>query len=100
MNPVVGIVGGGFVGSATALLESEKQRVLIWDLDESKRKPADLTLEIFLAECGAYFICVPTPMNLQTGVCNTVIVEKVIAQLKPTGKPIFVRSTVPAGTFL
>jgi len=93
----IGVIGGGFVGTATALLECSDLQVLVWDMDEKRRKPADLTLERFLSESSAFFICVPTPMDLKTGACNTGIVEKVIAMCKPTGNLIYVRSTVPAG---
>ena len=33
----IGIVGNGYVGQATSLLESESVEVLIWDIDKSKR---------------------------------------------------------------
>lgn len=97
MKYTIGIIGGGFVGSATALLQNEEQKCLIWDIDQSKRQPPDLSFENFLSISDIFFICVPTPMNIATGECNTTIVEKVISQLKPTNKNIYVRSTVPVG---
>ncbi len=93
----IGIIGGGFVGSATKLLNCPKINTLVWDLDESKRVPSNLKYSDILTT-DFIFICVPTPMSVN-GECHTGIVECVIQELKShnyTGR-IIVRSTVPVG---
>jgi len=92
----IGIIGGGFVGSATALLECNNVEVLIYDLDKTKCKPQTVEFKD-LDDCKFIFICVPTPMN-QDGSCHTKIAEKVITQIRQVLNPsihIVVRSTVP-----
>ena len=92
-----GIVGGGFVGSATSLLASDMYDCIVYDLDESKRKPAGCTLKD-LVNATVIFVCVPTPMNKDKS-CYTGIVESVIHDIRREcpGVPIVVRSTVPVG---
>lgn len=93
----IGIVGGGFVGSATALLECSEIKVTIFDLDSARCKPQGTKVENLL-ECDLVFVCVPTP-TYANGACNTTIVEKCIHSLKSIGiKNIVLRSTVPPGT--
>lgn len=94
----IGIVGGGFVGSATALLACDSLTCLIWDIDPSRRQPASLEWEQFLS-CDIYFICVPTPANAD-GSVDVSIVESAVAALRrdrPSSE-IVVRSTIPVGT--
>lgn len=93
----IGVVGGGFVGSATALLECETIRVAVYDLDPARCKPSGTTMEDLKA-CDLVFVCVPTP-TYASGACNTTIVEKCVASLKAAGiTNIVLRSTVPPGT--
>jgi len=93
----IGIVGGGFVGSATALLACEDIGVKIYDLDPSKCSPTGTTVAD-LSGCDLVFVCVPTP-TYSTGECNTNIVERCIHALKASGiNNLVLRSTVPPGT--
>ena len=95
----IGIVGNGYVGKATALLECEKVRVFIYDKDPEKCSPLGLKMRE-LACCDFVFVCVPTPMN-RDGSCNVEIVNSVVKELKSFGTPpqnIVIRSTVPVGT--
>ena len=94
----IGIIGGGFVGSATYLLNCKDIKCKIYDLDEKKCVPQGTKLED-LEDCDVIFICVPTPMKRDRS-CHTGIVENVIKQVKkqfPTKTNIVVRSTVPVG---
>lgn len=93
----IGIIGGGFVGSATALIEYEQAKVVIYDIDKTKCKPDGLVFSD-LDQCQLIFVCVPTPMGIN-GECHTDIVEKVIADCRtlPSKPFIVVRSTVPVG---
>lgn len=93
----IGIVGGGFVGSATALLQCDFIDVIIYDKDPLRCKPSTVKKEDLLS-CDIVFICVPTP-SYPTGVCNTKIVESCIAEMKELGiRKLVLRSTVPPGT--
>ena len=79
----IGIVGGGFVGSATALLKCNDITVIIYDLDPARCSPPGCTKED-LRTCDLVFVCVPTP-SYDSGECNTIIVERAIAGLKEIG---------------
>ena len=94
----IGIIGGGFVGSATYLLNCKDVVCTIYDKDESKCVPKGTTLED-LKDSDIIFICVPTPM-LKDGSCYTKIVENVLSDIKSlqTLAHIVVRSTIPIGS--
>ena len=94
----IGVVGNGFVGSATSLFKCDDIDVAIYDKDPNRCDPADTSPQS-LFNCDFVFICVPTPMN-KDGSCHTVIVEKCIYELNIAGvrdENIVVRSTVPVG---
>lgn len=93
----IGIVGGGFVGGATALLKCADIDVITYDLDPARCAPAGTVIGD-LVSCDLVFVCVPTPTHAD-GSCNTRIVEGCIRDLKAAGvKNIVLRSTVPPGT--
>ena len=94
----IGIIGNGFVGSATALLECEGNDVFIYDLDHDKCKPKGLSLGD-LHDCRVVFVCVPTPMR-EDGSCNLDFVEGVVEEVSKIvlRQKIVIRSTVPVGT--
>lgn len=94
----VGIVGGGFVGSATAGFACRDVSVKICDAIPERCKPVGTTIGDLL-ECDVIFICVPTPMGA-TGSCDTSIVECCVNTIQNfvDHPPIVVRSTVPPGT--
>ena len=94
----IGIIGGGFVGQATYLLNCKDIECKIYDIDTTKCIPSDVKLKDF-QDCNIIFICVPTPMRTDRS-CHTGIVESVIKQIReelPTQNNIVVRSTVPVG---
>jgi UDPglucose 6-dehydrogenase len=111
----IGIIGGGFVGSATYLFNTSTQMYslkpgintcICYDLDPAKCIPENTQFSD-LRNTDVIFICVPTPMNTD-GSCYTGIVEKVINQIRKEfdydlsspseNQPhIVVRSTVPVG---
>ncbi len=93
----IGIVGGGFVGGATALLKCDAIDVIVYDLDPARCYPDGTTIGD-LCSCDIVFVCVPTPTRAD-GSCNTNIVERCISDLKAAGvQNIVLRSTVPPGT--
>lgn len=97
----IGIIGGGFVGTATSNLV-DKEDLLIYDIEPNKCVPNGLTLNDLIRQTELIFICVPTPMN-KDGSCCIKIVENVVEDLKNAGcnfdeKYVIIRSTVPPGT--
>ena len=96
----IGIIGNGFVGHAMTLL-SPGVDIIIWDKDETKREPPNITFDQFVSESEIIFVAVPTPMNLD-GSCHTGIIDRVILDIKniDSTKYIVIRSTVPPGTSL
>jgi len=94
----IGIIGNGYVGKATRILECDEICTLVYDIDPDKCSPTNTQLED-LVYCNFVFVCVPTPMN-KDGSCNTSIVSSVISDLADHDYPlerIVVRSTVPVG---
>ena len=94
----VGIVGGGFVGTATSHFECSNIDVFVYDINPDLCRPRGTTLES-LMNCDVVMICVPTPQG-HTGECDVSIVERVVSDIKKFDNhpPIVVRSTVPPGT--
>ena len=96
----IGIIGNGFVGSATALLECIDISIIIHDINPNLCKPMNTTLND-ICNCDLIFISVPTPMN-KDGSCHTNILESVvhnISQIKSTNELLLInRCTVPVNT--
>lgn len=91
----LGVIGGGFVGNATArvFMEHCEGGAKVYDIDSRK---ASHSLDEVLA-CDFVFVCLPTPEG-EDGKCNTSIVEEFVASL--AGKQhgaIVLRSTLPIG---
>jgi len=98
MSCSIGVIGGGFVGSATACFSNEQISVIVYDIDPAKCVPQGVQWEDIL-NCTAVFICVPTPINDLDGSCDTSIVDSVIDKLNLSSYKgfVIVRSTVPVG---
>lgn len=100
----LGIIGGGFVGQAARLFGGyddahSNVSCKVYDIDPSKCSPEGTTL-LDLKDCDLIFICLPTPMNQETGECYTGIIEKCLTQVRETlgeNVDIVIRSTVPVG---
>ncbi len=96
----IGIIGNGFVGQATQLLESDLNKCIVYDINPQKCYPKGTTLKD-MNYCKIVFICVPTP-PLDHGECNTSIVETCARSLKKyidiNKTYIVCRSTVILGT--
>lgn len=96
MKNTIGIIGGGFVGSATAWGFGSTHEVKIYDVNP---KVCQNTLEE-VCKCDFVFICVPTPPNKKWQV-DLSILESVIYNCKKyvsTKSKIVIKSTVPPGT--
>jgi UDPglucose 6-dehydrogenase len=93
----IGIVGGGFVGSATSLLACKDITTVTFDLNPERCIPKG-TVVSDLTDCDFVFVCVPTPTH-ESGECNLRIVETCIRGLQKNNiHNIVLRSTVPPGT--
>lgn len=96
----IGIIGGGFVGKATRLLECNTVEVYTYDINKDLCNPKDTTMKT-ICDCDLIFICVPTPMN-KNGSCYINIVLNVLEEIKKYIKIedscVILRSTLPVNT--
>ena len=94
----VGIVGNGFVGKATKILECKDIEIKAYDINPDLCHPLGLKLSD-MKECDVIFVSVPTPMS-KDGSVYTGIVQNVLNDLKQIQFQNFIviRSTVPPGT--
>lgn len=88
----IGIIGNGFVGKATHILQCPDVSVLVHDIRPELCQPEGLTLEELDASSDLIFICLPTPLR-HDGACNTEIIESVLDRLR--NPFVVIRSTVP-----
>lgn len=94
MNTVtVGVIGGGFVGSAIAKVFEHYTDVRIYDIDQ-RRKTHTLA---DVVQQDVLFLCLPTPM-LRDGRVDATIVENALEVVRanaPSYKPVILKSTLP-----
>ena len=99
---IIGVIGNGFVGKATSILQNNNVDIRIYDINPELCSPRGTKIED-LKECELIFVSVPTPMD-DTGKCYLGIVESVVNELKNKGvvtepmNHIVIRSTVLPGT--
>jgi nucleotide sugar dehydrogenase len=108
---MIGCIGYGYVGSALSLCFARNINVAVYDIiDVSNNLCKNMIyfnnmIEFIKCmesgkETPIYFICVPTPMKLDTYECDTRIIDSVIESLyKNITKKSFVviKSTIPIG---
>ena len=89
----LGIVGHGFVGTAVDHgFTKDVQKFIV----DPKHNSTNTIEDLIAFKPDAVFVAVPTPM-LETGECNTEILEGVMQQLNNSkGLLVIVKSTVPA----
>lgn len=98
----IGIIGNGFVGSATRILQNKDVEIITYDINPQLCIPFGSTMND-LKDCEIIFVSVPTPMN-KDGSCHLDIVESVVKSIKDatimneTTNFIVIRSTVVPGT--
>lgn len=96
----IGIIGNGFVGKATNILQNDNVELVIYDVNPDLCNPKNTTLDD-ICKTDLVFISVPTPMN-SDGSCHLGILESVVSNISKlcdlNEKLIVIRSTVPPGT--
>ena len=93
--PTIGIIGGGFVGGATADGFKHYTDVKVYDIDTER---ATNSYEETIRQ-DVLFVCLPTPMREDGGV-DTTLLESELFKLNgmledQRCKPVLIRSTVP-----
>ena len=95
----IGIIGNGFVGKATNILENDNVELIIYDIYPKLCSPEGTTLTD-ICKTDIVFISVPTPMNTD-GSCHTGILDSVVNDIKNicdlNENLIVIRSTIPPG---
>jgi nucleotide sugar dehydrogenase len=107
------IVGAGFVGGNLATVLAERG-LNVLQFDKLGKKSLGTNSRTFLSVSdlvrycqglpnfsGVVFVCVPTPMDANTGECDTSIVKDVLKDIADAAaKPIVavIKSTIPPGT--
>lgn len=84
------IIGNGTVGGATAKLFTHPHL-----LDSPANSGMDAYLSCLSLHWNVVFICLPTPMNSQTGALETCLIDDVLPRL--SANLIVIRSTVNVG---
>ena len=98
----VGIIGQGFVGGAIREGFKNTHTLHIYDKFNLEHNTTDLAGVV--ANAPVIFVCVPTPMDAETGQASVAIVEEVIAEIDDlaadvgTNPTVVIKSTVPPGT--
>ena len=97
----IGVIGNGFVGKATGILECKRVKLFKYDIVPELCFPLGTTLKDICNKCDIILVSVPTPMN-KDGSCYLNIVESVVKDISNhvdlNKKIIILRSTVPPGT--
>lgn len=95
----LGIIGNGFVGSATVAGFSLHANVRVYD---ENPKASINTFEETINESEFVFVCVPTPMSLETGKIDLSIIESVFDRASKVNKRddniFIIKSTVIPGS--
>jgi nucleotide sugar dehydrogenase len=99
----IGVIGNGFVGKATSLLECKDIDLIVYDIVPEICRPIGTTL-YDICKCDLVFISVPTPMN-KNGSCHLNILKNVISDIRKIQNKLNIehliivnRCTVPVGT--
>ena len=88
------LIGFGFVGKATYLLNNKDLTVYVYDITPSLCIPKDIILEDVLKEVDLIFVSLPTPTNID-GQCYTGLIDNLLKKINHDY--IIIRSTVPIG---
>jgi len=92
------LIGFGFVGKATYLLNNKDITVYVFDINPELCIPNNINFNDVINIVDLIFISLPTPTNID-GSCYTNIIDETINKIKLINneKLIIIRSTVPVG---
>jgi hypothetical protein len=88
------IIGFGFVGKATYLLNNKDVNIFVYDIISELCIPQDIVFADIVAKVDLIFVSVPTPLNID-GTCYTKLIDDVLVNVKHDY--IIIRSTIPIG---
>lgn len=92
---IVGVVGGGVVGRATARAFLEHvDEVRVYDVVKERRTHA---LYDVMEDSDIVFVCLPTPQKAGSLECDTSVLDDFLRGFAGTSKNLVIRSTVPVG---
>ena len=97
-NNNVGIIGQGFVGTAT--YEGLREHLEVYTYDKFLQEKSNCDSMRHVCEYAKIvFACLPTPMK-KDGSCDLSILEKVVMEIDSYGLEniVVIKSTVPPGT--
>jgi UDPglucose 6-dehydrogenase len=78
MKNTIGIIGNGFVGSAVVSGFTNYANIYVYD---SLKEKSINTIEELLTNSDFVFVCVPTPMDIETGIFDSSILEQAFEQI-------------------
>ena len=88
------IIGFGFVGKATYLLNNNDIKIFVYDINPDLCIPNGINLEEVVKNVDLIFISLPTPLNID-GTCYTKLIDDVLNSI--SHDYIIIRSTIPVG---
>ena len=88
------IIGFGFVGKATYLLNNNDIKIFVYDINPDLCIPNGINLEEVEKNVDLIFISLPTPLNID-GTCYTKLIDDVLNSI--SHDYIIIRSTIPVG---
>lgn len=88
------LIGFGFVGKATYLLNNKDIETFIYDSNPALCLPKNIVLEDIVKQVDLIFVSLPTPTDIDDS-CRTKLIDEYINKINHSY--IIVRSTVPIG---
>jgi UDP-glucuronate decarboxylase len=88
------LIGFGFVGKATYILNNKNIETFIYDINEDLCHPKDINLNEIIKIVDLVFISLPTPLNID-GTCLTNLIDDMLEKINHDY--IIIRSTIPIG---
>ena len=71
------IIGFGFVGKATYLLNNKDINIFVYDITPGLSIPKDINLKEVISQVDLIFVSLPTPLNID-GTCYTKLIDDVL----------------------
>lgn len=88
------IIGFGFVGKATYILNNDSVQTFVYDINKDLCIPKDINLKEIVKNVDIVFVSLPTPLNID-GTCLTSLIDDTLQMIQHDY--IVIRSTVPIG---